>query len=123
MNLKTFSTIWTVIYFGWGLGLLVDPAGMMAVYGLTLDGGGSLMARIVGAALVGLGSTYWLNRTLPSTERGWHNLLLTSFIYNVICVPVTLQATLDGTMSAMGYMAVVLHLFLTATFGYFAFKK
>jgi hypothetical protein len=123
MKLKTFSTTWSVIYIGWGLGLLIDPVRLMAIYGLTLDSNGSLMARIVGASLIGFGLTFWLNRNIPSTEKGWHNLLLTSFIYNIISIPVTLMATLSRVMSSMGWVAVGLHIFLAATFGYFASKK
>jgi len=123
MKLKTFSTIWSVIYIGWGLGLLIIPAQLMATYGLTLDSNGILMARILGATLTSFGLTFWLNRNIPSTEKGWYNMLLTSFIYNIITIPVALMATLDGVMNSMGWMAVGLHIFLAATFGYFAFKK
>ena len=123
MKLKTFSVIWSVIYIGWGLGLLINPVRLMSIYGLTLDSSGSLMARIAGASLIGFGLTFWLNRNILSTENGWHNLLLTSFIYNIISIPVTLMATLNGVLSTMGWIAVGLHIFLAATFGYFAFKK
>ena len=123
MKLKTFSTIWSVIYIGWGLGILIIPSQMMAIYGLTLDSSGTLMTRILGAALTTLGLTFWLNRNIPSTEQSWYNLLMTSFIYNILSIPVTFMATLDGVMSSMGWMAVGLHIFLAATFGYFTFKK
>lgn len=123
MKLKTFSIIWSVIYIGWGLGLLINPVRLMSIYGLTLDSSGSLMARIVGASLIGFGLTFWLNRNILSTEKGWYNLLLTSFIYNIISIPVTLMATLNGVLSSMGWIAVGLHIFLAATFGYFTFKK
>jgi hypothetical protein len=123
MKLKTFSIVWSAIYIGWGLGLLINPVSLMSIYGLTLDSGGSLMARIVGASLIGLGLTFWLNRNISSTEKSWYNLLLTSFIYNIISIPVTLMATLNGVMSSMGWIAVVLHIFLASTFGYFTFKK
>jgi|SRR4030095_580547 len=123
MKLKIFSTIWSVIYIGWGLGILITPAQLMATYGLTLDSNGNLMTRILGASLTSLGLTFWLNRNIPSSEKGWYNLLLTSFIYNIISIPLALIATLNGVMSSMGWIAVGLHVFLAATFGYFAFKK
>ena len=123
MKLKTFSIIWSVIYIGFGLGLLVIPVQLMGIYGLTLDSNGTLMARILGPSLTAFALTYWLNRNIPPTDKGWYNLLLTSFIYNIIAIPVALMATLDGVMSSMGWIAVGLHIFLAATFGYFAFKK
>lgn len=123
MKLKTFSIIWSVIYISFGFGLLIIPSQLMAIYGLTLDNHGALMARITGAGLTAFGLTFWLNRNLLSSEKGWYNLLLASFIYNIITIPVALLATLDGVMSSMGWAAVGLHIFLAATFGYFAFKK
>jgi hypothetical protein len=123
MKLKTFSTIWSVIYISFGLGLLIIPIQLMAIYGVTLDSNGTLMARITGAGLTAFALTFWLNRKIPASEKSWYNLLLTSFIYNIITIPLALMATLGGVMSSMGWLAVGLHIFLAATFGYFVFKK
>jgi hypothetical protein len=123
MKLKTFAIIWSIIYIGWGLGLLVNPVRLMAIYGLALDASGALMARIVGASLIGFGMTFWLNRSINSTEKGWYNLLSTSFIYNIISIPVTFMATLNGVMRSMGWIAVGLHIFLALTFGFFTLNK
>lgn len=123
MKLSTFSIIWAVLYIGFGLGLLIIPVQFMATYGVSLDDSGVLMARILGAALTAYALTFWLNRNIPSTEKGWYNLLLTSFIYNIVDIPIVLMATLNGVMNSMGWMPVGLHVFLAATFGYFAFRK
>lgn len=123
MKLKTFSIIWAVLYIGFGLGLLIIPVQFMATYGVTLDSNGALMARILGAALTAYALTFYLNRNIASTDKGWYNLLLTSFIYDIVDIPIVLIATLNGVMNSMGWMPVGLHVFLAATFGYFAFKK
>lgn len=123
MKLSTFSAIWAVIYFGFGLGLLFIPVQFMTTYGVSLDANGALMARILGASLIAYALTFWLNRNIPSTDKSWQNLLLTSFIYNIVDIPIVLMATLNGVMSPMGWIPVGLHIFLAATFGYFAFKK
>ena len=123
MKLSTFSLIWAVLYIGFGLGLLFIPVTFMATYGVTLDAGGNLMARILGAALIASALTFYFNRDIPSSDKSWYNLLLTSFIYNILDIPIVLMATLGGVMNSMGWIPVMLHVFLAATFGYFVFNK
>ncbi len=123
MKLSTFSVIWAVIYVGYGIGLIFIPNQLMGTYGLTFDSSGLVMARALGAALTAFALAYWLSRDIPSTEKSWHNLLLTSFIYNIIATPIVIMATLSGVMNSMGWTSVGLHIFLAATFGYFTFKK
>ena len=123
MKLKTFSIIWSILYIGFGLGLLVIPVQFMSTYGVTLDTNGTLMTRILGAALMAFALTFYSNRNIASTDKGWHNLLLTSLISNIVDIPIVLKATLDGVMNSMGWVPVGLHIFLAATFGYFTFKK
>jgi len=64
-----------------------------------------------------------LNRNSSSSDKGVYNLMLTSVIYNVIDIPIVLMATLDGTMNALGWMPVLLHVFLAVSMGYFVFGK
>jgi hypothetical protein len=123
MNLSMFSTIWFALYMGFGTGLLIIPAQFMATYGVTLDGNGTMMTRILGAALIAFAITFWLNRNILLSEKSWRNLLLASFVYNVIDIPIVTMATLNGVMNSVGWVPVFLHLFLAATMGYFVFKK
>ena len=123
MKLKIFSIVWAVIYLSFGLGLLFIPIQLMAIFGVTLDSDGTMMARILGAALTAYGLTFWLNRNLPATDKAWHNLLLTSFTYNIVVIPIMLIAVLDGVTNAMGWMPFGQHIFLAATFGYFTFRN
>jgi hypothetical protein len=123
MRVTTFAVIWTILYIGFGLGLLFIPAQFMTTYGVTLDDGGTLMARILGAALASNALTFWFNRKVAPTEKAWRNLLLTSLIYNIVDIPIAAKATMDGVMNSMGWVPVGLHVFLAATMGYFAFSK
>ncbi|MEX2437424.1 MAG: hypothetical protein WD509_02505 [Candidatus Paceibacterota bacterium] len=123
MKLKTFSIVWAVIYLGFGLGIIFIPIQLMEFFGVTLDSNGTMMARLLGTALTAYGLTFWLNRNLPASEKAWHNLLLTSFIYNIVVIPILLIALLDGVTNAMGWMPLGQHIFLAATFGYFTFRN
>lgn len=123
MKSSTFSIIWAVFYAGFGLGLLLIPAQFMAIYGVTLDSNGVLMSRVLGSALTAYALAFWLNRHIPLTEAGWRNLLLASFVYNLIDIPVVLMATLNGVMNSLGWMPTGLHVFLAVSMGYFLFRK
>jgi len=123
MTLKTFSVIWAVIYLGFGLGLLLIPATFMTTYGVTLNSSGVFMTRILGSALTAYSLIFYWNRNTPLSDNTQHNILKGNFIYNIIDTPVVLMGTLNGVMSAMGWVPVGLHIFLAVTFGYFTFKK
>jgi len=123
MKLSVFSSIWAIIYLIFGLGLLLIPLTFMKTYGVALDHEGEFMTRILGSSLTAFGLIYRFNRNIPATDRGQANLLLGSFIYNLIDIPVVLMATLNGYMNTLGWIPVGLHLFLAVTFGYFIFKR
>lgn len=121
MSAKTFLPIAAVLYVGFGIGLLLVPVLFMSTYGVALDAGGALMARILGAALIGFAILFWRVRNLtPSSAL--HALFLASFVYNLIDLPIVTIATVTGVMSALGWSAVGLHVFLAAGFGYLTFK-
>ncbi len=123
MKLSAFSVIWAIIYLGFGLGLLLIPAAFMTTYGVTLNASGAFMTRILGSALFAYSLIFYWNRNTPLSDKTQRNILLANFIYNLADTPVVLTATLNGVMSSMGWIPVGLHVFLTLTFGYFAFKK
>lgn len=122
MRLRTFLAIAAALYAMYGLGLALVPATFMAVYGVELDSGGSLIARILGAALIGFALIFWWSRDEGVSDR-LQAVLRASFVYNVIDLPIVLLATVQGVMSAVGWSAVVLHLLLASGFGYFGFVK
>jgi len=123
MRLKTFSVIWTILYAGFGLGLLLFPASFMETYGVKLDDSGILMAKMLGSALTAFALIFYWNRNQPLSNPAQRLILLGSFIYNLLDTPVVLLATLSGVMNHMGWLTVGLHIFLSITFGYFVFKK
>ncbi|NUQ85007.1 MAG: hypothetical protein HUU11_09860 [Anaerolineales bacterium] len=122
MTLNTFLKIAAVAYFSFGAGLLLAPVPFMCVFGVGLDPGGTMLSRILGAALIGFAMVFWRMQgdLQNSTVR---ELLLASFVYNLIDLPVVFEATLSGTMGVMGWSAVLLHLLLAVGFGYFRFGR
>jgi hypothetical protein len=122
MKAKTFLPIAAILYLGFGLGLLLVPVPFMSVYGVNLDSGGALMARILGAALIGFALLFWRTRTLVASPA-LHSVFLASFVYNVLDLPIVTIATMSGVMSSFGWSAVGLHVFLAVGFGWLTFKR
>jgi hypothetical protein len=122
MKLSTFLIIAAVAYAGFGLGLLAVPTPFMFVYGVSLDNGGALMARILGSALLGFTLIFWWCRNSASSDA-LQAIIRASFIYNVVDLPVVFIATLTGVMGPLGWIPVILHLLLALGFGYFGFMK
>lgn len=121
MKLPGWMILAAILYVGFGIGLLIIPVQFMAMYGVGLNPGGAMMARILGSALIGFALLfYWMRNDGRDTLM---SVLRASFVYNVVDFFVVLSATLGGVMNAMGWMPVGLHVFLAAGFGYFAFMK
>jgi hypothetical protein len=121
MKLPIWMVLAAVLYAGFGVGLLLIPSPFMAMYGVNLNVGGEMMARILGSALIGFALTfYWMRN---DSRHALMSVLRASFVYNVVDFFVVLTATLGGVMNAMGWMPVGLHVFLALGFGYFAFVK
>lgn len=122
MKFGTFIILASIAYVGFGLGLLAIPVAFMSTFGVALDEGGALMARILGSALIGFALIFWWVRNAQPSES-LQAILRASFIYNVADFPIVFIGTLTGVMGVMGWSAVILHLLLALGFGYFGFVK
>jgi len=122
MKLKNLMIIKAIICLGFGVPMLLVPAKLMSLYGLTLDPSGILMARLYGGALFGTLLLTWFSRndTGSITLRA---AVLYLLVYDGINFIVTLVAVLSGIMSAFGWSAVGIYLFFTIGYGYFQFVK
>jgi len=122
MKLKNLMIIKAIICLGFGVPMLLVPAKLMSLYGLTLDPSGILMARLYGGALFGTLLLTWFSRndTGSVTLRA---AVLYLLVYDGINFIVTLVAVLSGIMSAFGWSAVGIYLFFTIGYGYFQFVK
>jgi hypothetical protein len=68
MNRTTFLIIAALIPALFGIGLLLSPAQMAAIYGTTLNAGGIHVARIAGSALIVIAWITWGARKGPGAE-------------------------------------------------------
>ncbi len=119
MNVRTFLTIAAVIAFLFGLGFVIIPGGVAALYGVMLDPIGTYIAQLFGAALLALGVINWSARD----AREMDGVLLGNLVANATGFLVTLfgQVGQAGGINALGWATVVLYLLLAIGHGYFRF--
>lgn len=121
MKLSNFLFVKAIISLGFGILYAVVPGLVSSIFGLTLDPAGTAMARFVGAGLIGVGLICWLERqTEPKALR---NITLSLFVADTIGFVIALLGQLSGLTNALGWLIVLVWLFLAAGLGYFRLLK
>ena len=59
MTLRNFMTVASAIAFAFGLGFVLIPQQLTALYNITLDAPGVFTGQLFGAALLGFGALNW----------------------------------------------------------------
>ncbi len=122
MQSSLFLAIVAIIFAIFGIGLLVAPSEFMAVYGLSFNAAGVLIARVFGTVVIGQAIIYWAAR-----NAGWSDLLqavlYAGVISNALDVILAYYGISIGVLNSMGWALVVLHALFTIGFAYFAFGK
>jgi len=121
MKLSLFLIIKAIISLFFGILLAVIPAQLMAIYGSTLDPSGVLMARMVGAMLIGIGMLCWLSRS--KTTDSLQDIMLSLFVADTLGFLVVLMGQMAGLMNSLGWIIVAIWLLLALGLGYFRFIK
>lgn len=121
MTIKTFFSIIAVLALVHGVGFVLAPEQVAARYGMATSVSTILMARLFGAALIGLGLIFWLARGGTSeTARG---VLIATVVGNTIGLVVVVMGTIAGTLNPMGWVAALIYLFGAAGSGYFVMSR
>jgi len=123
MNRNMFLIIAAIITALFGIVLLLAPGQLAATYGTTFNPGGTIIARIAGSSLLALAWIVWGARNGPGAEA-MQAVLVAGLIANVLDLLISGYATMNGIVGyGIGWATVVLHILLSAGFGYFAFMK
>jgi hypothetical protein len=118
MKLSTFAIIITILAIGFGLAFVFVPVKLAAFYGISLQGGGVLMARYFGGANLFLGMIFWSYSSVSPAAKSWPKLLLYSLIYDIIQL-ITLPTVLNKEANSMGWTTVALFALLAIGSAYF----
>lgn len=118
-SLLIISTIVTLVY---GIVLVLTPATVLSLYGITQGPGEKLMGQYFGAALIAVSLLTWVARNAAEPEAQ-SPIILALLISNVIGVIVSVLGTVSGVMSAVGWSAVGIYLLLALGAAYLQFMK
>ena len=122
MPLRTLLLIAGVIALVFGLGFLLVPRPMLALYGVATDPTVVLMSRFFGAALVQLGLVLYLIRDVgdPRTQRG---VVIGSFIGSVAGLVVALTGQFWDLVNQLDWSTVAIYALLTFGYGAIMFGR
>lgn len=120
MNLSLFLKIKSVISAVIGFSMVFLTPYLLAVYGMSLDRSGTVMAQWSGGCLIGIGIICWYaSGAGKSVLRD--GILLALFICDSIGFVASLLGQFAGIANAMGWSTVGLWLFLAIGLGYYRF--
>ena len=121
MSLTTVFIFNAIAALGYAAGLLIIPATLNSWHGIATDPSSILMSRYFGVALLGIGLVTWLARD-ANESKARDALTLGLPISYIAGLVLSLQATLSGQMSALGWLPVVVYTLLILGFGYVRFR-
>ncbi len=123
MKLKYWMAAKAIVEVIFGIGFVLLPVALGSLFGMTLDPGGALMARLFGTAFIFGSIVLWLARNLTASDVGARAIIIGVFVSNTIGFIVTLIASLSGVWNALGWLPVALYLVFGLAFAYFLFFK
>ncbi len=118
LNLNMFLLISAVIALIFGIGFVLLPGVMFSIYGIAGSPASYLGFRLFGSVLIGIGLLTWLLKDGTNWDAV-RALLLSVAVGNVVGLLLVFFATINGTLGAMGWSAVLIYLLLLAGEGYF----
>jgi hypothetical protein len=123
MRLKFWMIVKAIVVLVFGIGFVVIPEFVLDSFGMDLDEGGILMARLFGTAYIFKALLFWLSRNTPASERAIRVILISDVVSDAIAFVVTIIASVNGIWNALGWLAVGLYLVFGLVFAYFFFTK
>jgi hypothetical protein len=118
MKLKTLLIIKAIVCLCLGIPILVVPNFVYSIFGATLAAGGVFAAREYGASMMGNLMLTWFARNSQESDARWA-IVMALFVYDAVGFVVSLIAVLSAAINPLGWLVVVLYLFLALGFGYF----
>ena len=123
MKLSYWMAAKAVVEVVFGIGFVLMPETVGAVFGMNLSPSGALMARLFGTAFIFGSIVLWFARNTPRTDAALRGIVLAVVVSNTIGFVVTLLASLSGVWNALGWLPVALYLVFGLGFAYFKFVK
>ncbi|MGH7509084.1 MAG: hypothetical protein ACREMZ_06405 [Gemmatimonadales bacterium] len=122
MPLRTLLLVAGLVALAFGLGFLLVPRPMLALYGVASDPPIVLMARFFGAALVQIGLILYLIRDVAD-PKAQGAVVLGAFFGSLAGLVVALTGQLWGLVNEFGWSTVAIYGLLLVGFGSFVFGR
>jgi hypothetical protein len=122
MKLNSLLMIAAVIAAAFGIAFVVASGPLLALYGITLDKAGTLIAQLFGALLIGLAVVNWLARDMTDPQ-GQQAVVLGNLVGDAVGFVLILIGQLGGIANALGWVNVALYLLLALGFAYIQFMR
>ena len=122
MKLQTLMVVKAVVALVLGVLLLVAPTFGFSLFGASVTGDGTFPAQEYGVAMLGIVLMTWFGRNTAESQAR-RAIILNLFIYDAICVVISLIAVSRGMFNLLGWGIVIIYLFFTLGFGYFWFAR
>jgi len=122
MRLNNLLVVAAVISAVFGVAFLVASGPLLALYGVTLDKAGTLVAQLFGALLIGLAVLNWFARNVtdPAARQA---VVFGNLTGDVVGFVVILIGQLAGITNALGWSSVAIYLLLALAFAYVQFMQ
>jgi len=122
MKLSNLLAVAAVIGAIFGVGFVVASGPLVAIYGITLDKAGTLIAQLFGALLIGLATLNWFARKVTDPEAR-QAIVIGNLVGDVVGFVVILIGQIGGIANALGWSNVAIYLVLALGFAYFQFMQ
>jgi hypothetical protein len=122
VKLNNLLVVAAVIGAIFGVAFVVVSGPLLAVYGITLDKAGTLVAQLFGALLIGLAVLNWFARNVTDPEAQ-NAVVFGNLVGDVVGFVVILIGQLAGIANALGWANVAIYLLLAMGFAYVQFMQ
>ena len=122
MGTRTLLTVTAALMLFFGFGFIFLPRLVFSIYGVALDPGGVMLARVAGTAIFSLAVLAWLGRNtrVPEATRVVVAALCCFFVIKSI---VTLVAQLAGVFNVLGWSILLIDVPLAVLYAREVFHK
>jgi hypothetical protein len=121
MKLRTIFLLNAILSLLFALGVLLGPATVLKLFGLSTGKTEMLLAQVLGAALLGFGALAWLARDLADSQA-IQAACLSLLTFSAIGFVVALLGMLSQvTRAGSAWLVVALFLLFAAGYAYFQF--
>lgn len=121
--MKIFLVFVAFVTLAFAVAVILLPAALASVFGVALDPGGQIVARLFGASLLGWGILNGLAASLPP-GRPLGAILWANFVEDGLTFLIALAILLQGSggVNDLGWLLAAVYLVFSLGFGYYAWR-